>query len=267
VEDLTLLLVLNHTLFMPGMEFRLETFVINPYPDETTLDLYVLLDVYGDFFFWPSWGRDIDKAERTYRPDQPPETILQFTWPEGAGEASGLGFWGALFQPGTFDLVSLDHETFGFTEEPVPTPTPSPTPRPSPTPTPLATGTVGPHSFVIPGNVAWLDTGLDVEAGSVWIIEAWGEICFHIGDCEGTRVGPCGLDEICYDQECQTQPYQPGFHHGALIARVDNGEVFLVCDRYDQPMPGSGRLFLGINDGNVEDNGLQFEALIHPPRR
>lgn len=61
--------------------------------------LFVVLDVYGSYFFWPSWVAyppEIDSM-----PINVPETVLihaiePFMWPTGAGSASGLFFLGAL---------------------------------------------------------------------------------------------------------------------------------------------------------------------------
>jgi len=127
---------------------------------------------------------------------------------------------------------------------------------------------VGPWEFAVPGNQAWISTGIQVSADVTYHITATGTICFHKGDCAGTMVGPCGLDEACFDQECQTQPYTPPYHHGALIAKIgETGRPFLICDDYNWPMPSSGVLYLGINDGYVADNDLAFQASVYPPQQ
>jgi len=269
-EFLKLQLLLSQTLFAEGDLFRFLVEVRKLRTGNYAADLFIALDVYGEYFFWPSWGRDVAWARRTYANMISREAILEFIWPGGAGEAQGIILWGALTRPDTIDLYSWDNAVFSFTESTDPTPSPTDTPilpTATPTPTPAGTGTPpAPIELTVPGTTVWLDTGIDVIAGAIWIIAARGEICFHIGDCAGTTVGPCGYKEVCYDPECQSQPFEPGFHHGGLIAKVGpTGRVFLICDGYADQMPQSGRLYLGINDGNPADNGLQFEAIIYPP--
>jgi len=74
------------------------------------VDLYVVLDVFQDYYFYPSWSHypdeGIDKASlslpgaRVTRHD-----ILAFTWPPNAGSASGIKFWGAMLDPATAELL------------------------------------------------------------------------------------------------------------------------------------------------------------------
>jgi len=254
-------------MFYAGDTFDLNLYTANPYQSAVDTDQYILLDVWGVYFFWPSWGNGIDSAFRSFPPGQYLEPILHFIWPAGAGEASGINFYAALFEPGSFELYSADQTTFGFG---VATPTPTITPSPTFSPTPSASPTPASYVITVPGNRQWTDSGLDVERTALWVIEGAGEICFHVGDCAGTTVGPCGTGgtDPCYDPECGAgQPFQPGFYHGALIGKIGaNGSPFLVCERYDGPLPATGRLYLGINDANVSDNAMAFTATARPPR-
>jgi len=67
---------------------------------------YVVLDVYGSYYFWPGWTTTADHEER-YLPENRvgTETILQFTWPAVAGHAAGLRLWAAFLDPGTGALL------------------------------------------------------------------------------------------------------------------------------------------------------------------
>lgn len=261
-------LLLNQDLFYPGDPFDFRVRVENPNTRPFGVDEYVLLDVWGEYYFWPSWGQEIDKKFEEFLPGETQQVILSFTWPRGAGEADGLAFWGAIFLPGSFDLLSYGYVSFGFREptQATPTPTPRPTSPPGETPTATPSPGGGPYEYEVPGTVPWMTTGLFVEEGETWRLVADGEICFHRGDCAGTTVGPCGLEEECFDAECATQPYTPPFRHGALIARIGaQGHPFLICDEYAWPMTGTGELFLGINDGNCADNDGAFRVIIYPP--
>jgi len=263
---------LNLALFEPGNLFDFLLFVTNDL-GQVSCDLYILLDVWGEYFFWPAWLQELAYEQRSYGNGPTSETILQFIWPAGAGSASGIRFYGAFFRPGTYDLMSYDMVEFAFSET-YPTPPPvSPTPpvgTPTPSATPItpATPTQAPFVITVPGIIQWTNTGITVQAGEEWIIEASGTICFHAGDCAGTTVGPCGTggSTPCYDPECGTgQPYEPGFYHGALIARIGpSGSVFLICEYYQRQVSASGELYLGINDANVSDNDGAFTAVLMP---
>jgi len=266
---LTLALLLNQALYAPGDEFLFQAAVIKRVLESVAADQYIVLDVWGEYFFWPSWLQSVDFAPRTFIAPYDVEELLRFVWPDGAGDALGIMLWGALTRPDSIDLLSLDTAVFSFTGSSDPTPAPTETPDPTAAPSPTPTPTVGisptplpPRHVTLPGNVAWLDSGLDVREGEPLTVLGFGQICFHIGDCPGTTVGPCGYRDICYDPECQEQPYDPGFHHGGIIARIGDNPPFLICDEYSQSAPASGSLFLGINDGNVTDNGMEFQVYI-----
>jgi len=272
--ELTTRLQLNLSVFRPGDQFDLRLTTENPRIYSISADQYILLDVWGIYYFWPSWTMDVDYAVREFAADAAEEIILQFVWPSGAGAASDIGFWAALFHPGTYDFFSFDHVTFGFEEPvgPTATPTSGPSPTATATPTPVSSPEPTeppswPVTVTVPGDVQWTDTGIDVTAAGTWRIQGSGSICFHIGDCPGTTVGPCGLGTTpCYDPECGSgQPYQPGFYHGALIGRIDSGAAFLICPLFQGTMPANGRLYLGINDGNVSDNDGEFIGTIYGP--
>lgn len=73
-----------------------------------TVDLYVALQVINMFFFYPSFGTDLQGISVTI-PDGEVifENILPaFEWPSGVGSLNeGLAFWGVMTAPETFDLV------------------------------------------------------------------------------------------------------------------------------------------------------------------
>jgi Ca2+-binding EF-hand superfamily protein len=109
----------------------------------------------------------------------------------------------------------------------------------------------------LPGNVAWRDTGLTVRAGEEVVIRATGEIRWTprpedrataAGSRSGARIGGAPL---------------PGIAVGALIARVGDSAPFLATSSDGRlRMPQSGRLFLGVNDDDVADNGGEFAVTI-----
>jgi len=111
--------------FTPGDECALYSVVTKPegypVPDPgTEVDIYLILDVYGEHWFWPSWSQDIDfrtipLTEGYYSS----ECIFNFTWPTGTGSASGLRFWACTMQmtPESFLLGPVAMLEFGYSEE------------------------------------------------------------------------------------------------------------------------------------------------------
>jgi hypothetical protein len=110
-------LTLDDNALVANDKFHLYFDIFNPDATAFDSDAYLLLDVYGNFWCWPSWqtlDTGIDKktisvdAESSYH-----EEVLEFDWPSGVGSADQLFFYGAIFAPGTFDLIG-DFQTVQF---------------------------------------------------------------------------------------------------------------------------------------------------------
>ena len=72
-----------------------------PIPDiNETVDCFLILDVYGDLWFWPSWrygepdSLKNDLIDGYYRSEE----VFSFIWPTVGGSASGLRFWAATLK-------------------------------------------------------------------------------------------------------------------------------------------------------------------------
>jgi serine/threonine protein kinase len=110
----------------------------------------------------------------------------------------------------------------------------------------------------IPANARWTDTGVDVRHGQRLRVTASGVI----GVSADGRIPPkspgglapnCAAAESVYRVAAETFP-APQLPCWSLIGRVGGGAVFEVgANTVFQPM-GAGRLFLGVNDGEVSDN-------------
>jgi hypothetical protein len=117
------------------------------------------------------------------------------------------------------------------------------------------------RTVVVPANVAWTNTGINVSRGQAIRFEPSGEIRLSFnGDdvavAAGSKSGrmAAGAAQI------------PSIYAGALIGRVDNGQPFSIGDT-SQPfrMPANGRLFLGVNDDHVADNSGNFVVKMWEP--
>jgi hypothetical protein len=105
---------LNQRYYAPGDRFLLTNQVTNP-GAAREVDLYIILDVWGEYWFWPSWTQSVDHASRSLPPEAAMgETILDFEWPAGAGAADGLIFWSGILDAGTTDLLDYDSVVFGY---------------------------------------------------------------------------------------------------------------------------------------------------------
>ncbi|MBN1356264.1 hypothetical protein JXA40_08385, partial [bacterium] len=113
--EFTFDLRLNGVFFRPWDHFLLTACIENPGEPVDVFE-YILLDVYGNYWFWPSWSVEPDYRSRTI-PSQAAgeETILDFWWPAGVGSAEGLLFWGAVLDSefmmllGDYDMVEFGY--------------------------------------------------------------------------------------------------------------------------------------------------------------
>ena len=81
--------------------------------------LFVILDVYGLYFFAPSFNQVYDSYLIQYPQFPAGETVVEvlppFTWPVNVGNASNIKWYGALTNPEVTDLFGeLDIFTFGW---------------------------------------------------------------------------------------------------------------------------------------------------------
>lgn len=75
---------------------------------------YIVLDVLGNFWFWPEWTSTPSALAITLAPLQIlDQTILEFIWPENVGELDNIRFWIVLTNPETGDVFgSFDMSEF-----------------------------------------------------------------------------------------------------------------------------------------------------------
>lgn len=106
IPNLTVILHLNDDLFEQNEPFVLVYEGLRSGP-RIAVDRYIILDVFGTYYFWPSWEQNLDSDRRVYNHgDHRYETILSFTWPTGAGQAENLAFYCGCLEVGTQTLAS-----------------------------------------------------------------------------------------------------------------------------------------------------------------
>ncbi|MBN2055018.1 hypothetical protein JW905_08850 [bacterium] len=110
---LTVQLALNRDHFAAGDPFRLNV-LVNLVGPGREADQYLILDVYGVYWFWPEWTQDVAGRRVYFSMPLTSMPILSFEWPEGTGVAEGIAFWAALLEPAGTDCISLDHLVFSY---------------------------------------------------------------------------------------------------------------------------------------------------------
>jgi Subtilase family len=109
IPPLGMSLILDDAELRMGDEFHLHFQIFNPLQGRLACDTYILLGIHGMYWCWPSWQDMTSGLDMVTYSIEPAsifeETVLQFTWPAGVGQGSGLEFIGAIFTPGTFDMI------------------------------------------------------------------------------------------------------------------------------------------------------------------
>ncbi len=116
---------LGVTLYMPAHEFETNDIcsckvtVCNPGPDTyTDVPLFVILDVYGTYFFWPGFTNELDYRKIAVGLNSADVEILpEFEWPAGSGSADNILWYAAMTNPEMTDLFGdMDTWTFSWHE-------------------------------------------------------------------------------------------------------------------------------------------------------
>jgi hypothetical protein len=104
--------------FGPGDDCFCDVILCNP--DQETYDdipLFVILDVYGLYFFAPSFS-DFDYYVEVVNPGEKTISVLPvFPWPSGVGNATGILWYAAMTDPAITGLFGeLGMFSFGWHE-------------------------------------------------------------------------------------------------------------------------------------------------------
>lgn len=115
-----MILSLDDRDLIEGDRFHLH-FSLSTQDTADSMDAYLLLGVGSMYWCWPSWrsldeGLDGDSFAMAANEIKAIE-VLNFDWTGITGSASGLYFYGAAFQQGTFDLIgNIQAIEFGYYE-------------------------------------------------------------------------------------------------------------------------------------------------------
>ena len=107
----------------------------------------------------------------------------------------------------------------------------------------------------VEANRAWTDTGLVVRAGERIAFSTDGTVTFGAN----MTAGPDGNKDFPPNRSYPV----PSMSVGGLIGRVGNGQPFPIgSTRTPIDMPNDGRLYLGVNDDQLQDNSNAFDVRI-----
>lgn len=113
-----------------------------------------------------------------------------------------------------------------------------------------------PSPVRVDARTAWNDTGITVNAGDRIAFAASGQIQF--GQGAGQVADPNGNAA-----ERRANYPDPTVPVGALLGRIGNGAPFAIgMQSQALAMPASGRLMLGVNDNELNDNGGFYAVTI-----
>ncbi len=113
------------------------------------------------------------------------------------------------------------------------------------------------NDLPVPGNVPWTDSGLNVTRGDTLQFNPQGDVQFIRG--ANNTATASGRSDVRSDQ----YPVR-WLGVGALVGKVGvNGTPFGIgATNGVITMPASGRLFLGINDDNFNDNAGAYRVTV-----
>jgi hypothetical protein len=107
--------------------------------------------------------------------------------------------------------------------------------------------------LAVPGKPTWTETGLEVLAGQSLTIEASGQVCTGGDKCDYPDGQPAPHDKN-----------EKGFEsrgHGALIGAIGDTRFFVGRERRIVA-PASGRLVLGVNDRDTDNNSGRYDVRV-----
>ena len=111
------------------------------------------------------------------------------------------------------------------------------------------------RNVTVSPTAAWTDTGIDVRAGQEIYFQTSGQVTWSPNkrvDANGTR-----------DSKSNPARPLPTRNGGALIGRIGDRDTFLIgLDVGPFRIRQNGRLYLGVNDDNLEDNSGFYYVVV-----
>jgi hypothetical protein len=120
------------------------------------------------------------------------------------------------------------------------------------------------RQVAVPGNRAWVDTGVFVSVGDRVAISASGLISIGCGSCPDKQT-PAGqpIRRLSHDD----RPFAaPGLHLWSLVGKIGSSRPFEVGSETTFVSPSTGTLKLSVNDNSFEDDAGEWAVTVDVTR-
>jgi hypothetical protein len=104
----------------------------------------------------------------------------------------------------------------------------------------------------VPGTAGWVNTGLNVSQGQTLLFNTTGEV--RLSPASDDVAGAAGSKKGRYAANAPI----PSALAGALVGRIGNGAPFAIGNQTSIAAPGTGMLWLAVNDDGLGDNAGEF---------
>jgi hypothetical protein len=108
----------------------------------------------------------------------------------------------------------------------------------------------------VPATSRWVDTGITVQRGQTIALNTTGEV--RLSSDPNDVAVPAGARS---GRHAPGAPL-PNALAGALIGRIGNAAPFGIGNQQSVSAPAAGRLYLMVNDDNLDDNAGEFGVTI-----
>jgi hypothetical protein len=119
-----------------------------------------------------------------------------------------------------------------------------------------STSSTDTQGVTVSSKQQWTPTGIAVRRGDWVTFNTTGEV--RIGGDGNPTAGSAGVSSGTRAPDAPVANASAG----ALIGRVGNGTAFVIGNQSRMQMPAAGLLFLGVNDGHLQDNDGAFQVQV-----
>jgi hypothetical protein len=119
-----------------------------------------------------------------------------------------------------------------------------------------STGTASAQGVTVSSQMQWTPTGITVRRGEWVTFSTTGDV--KIGG-EGNPTA--NADGVTTGARAPDSPVAAA-PAGALVGKIGNGAAFVIGSRNRVQMTAAGQLFLGVNDGHLQDNEGAFQVQV-----